>query len=180
MNANQLTLNRQFFECDTVKVARNLLGKFLIYDGFTGKIIETEAYLGPEDLASHARFKSSKRNHLMFGEAGYIYIYMTYGMHYMFNIVAKEKGKAGAILIRALKPPTKAKQAFDGPGKWTKALNITKAHNGLDLFNSGFSIEDRNEPPPLIQITPRIGIDYAGAYKDKPWRFLILPDQGLL
>jgi DNA-3-methyladenine glycosylase len=154
-------------------VAQELLGKYLVFGGKVGKIIETEGYLGPEDLASHARFKSRKRNYLMFGKAGIAYVYFAYGMHNMFNIVTEQEGVPGAVLIRALQPIQGIEEETNGPGKLTKALLIDRSHNGLDLTLSSLYVEDRHDFEGEIIATPRIGIDYAGPYKDKPWRFLL-------
>lgn len=170
-----MRLKEEFFARDTREVARDLLGKVLVYQSFAGRIVETEAYLGPEDLASHARFKSRKRNYLMFGPPGRLYVYFTYGMYYMLNIVAKEEGKAGAVLIRGLEPLTKVRGKMDGPGKITRELGITKEHSGLLITSEELHMK---EGPKVLKIkeTPRIGIDYAGEYKDKLWRFVIERD----
>lgn len=167
-----MKLTRDFYERPTLVVARELLAKYLVLGEKVGQIVETEAYLGPEDLASHARFKSRKRNYLMYETAGFAYVYFAYGMHYMFNVTT-EKGAPGAVLIRALKPIQGIDGETDGPGKLTKALGITSADNGRDLTQADFFIEDRNDPVGIIAETPRIGIQYAGLYKDKPWRFEI-------
>lgn len=166
-------LDRSFFKRPTLIVARDLLGKRLVYQGMVGTIIETEAYLGPEDLASHARHKSRKRNYLMFGQPGFAYVYLTYGMHHLLNIVTEEEGIAGGVLIRALKPIYGINGETDGPGKLTKALNITRLQNGLDVTANLLYFEQGSDALANILTTPRIGIDYAGIYKDKPWRFVL-------
>lgn len=167
-----MRLNRDFYERSTLVVARELLGKYLVFGEKVGQIVETEAYLGPEDLASHARFKSRKRNYLMYETAGIAYVYFTFGMHYMLNVTT-EKNAPGAVLIRALKAVQGIDGKTDGPGNLTKALGITKAENGKDLTQPNFCIEDRNYSLGIITESSRIGIDYAGIYKDKPWRFEI-------
>lgn len=167
-----MKLKKDFYQRSTLVVARELLGKYLVLGEKVGKIVETEAYLGPEDLASHARFKSRKRNYLMFETVGVAYVYFTYGMHYMLNVTTEE-GSAGAVLIRALKPIKGIQGETDGPGKLTKALGITKIENGRDLTQGDFFLEDNNQPVGPIVETPRIGIDYAGSFKDKPWRFVL-------
>ncbi|OGN61820.1 MAG: hypothetical protein A3F09_06085 [Chlamydiae bacterium RIFCSPHIGHO2_12_FULL_49_11] len=166
-----MRLERDFFSRDTILVAKSLIGAVLVYGTSEAEVIETEAYLGPEDLASHARFKSRKRNHLMFGEPGRLYIYFTYGMYHMLNVVAKESGSAGAVLIRALRPISGIEGKTDGPGKLTKTLKITQIHNGLDAVEGPLFFEDRGLYPPLMEGL-RIGIDYAGIFRDKPWRFI--------
>ena len=166
-------LDRSFYSRPTLVVAEDMLGKYLIFGDKVGKIVETEAYLGPEDLASHARFKSRKRNYLMYGLAGIAYVYFTYGMHHMLNIVTEQNGVAGAVLIRALKPVHEIFGETTGPGKLTKALNINCLQNGLDVTGTSLYMEDRNESIGTVITTPRIGINYAGNYKDKPWRFVL-------
>ncbi len=146
--------------------------------------METEAYNGPKDLASHASIGRTKRNCIMFGEPGTIYVYFTYGMHYMLNIVTGKKGYPAAILIRAVEPTRRdALQCVstNGPARLTKTLNIDKSFNNLPIYTKkhGFWIEG----PPTLKLrrtsrfeivkTARIGIDYAKAYKDKKWRFYI-------
>ncbi len=162
-----MKLDRSFYSRSTLVVARDMLGKYLVFGEKSGRIVETEAYLGAEDLASHARFGSRKRNYLMFGEAGFVYVYFTYGMHYMLNMTTEAPGTAGAVLIRAIEG------VADGPAKLTKAFGITLEQNGLDLTGDTIWLEEREKADFVIKTTPRVGIDYAGDYKDKPWRFLI-------
>src|SRR5947209_134672 len=97
-------LTTSFYARPTLVVAKELLGKYLVFKNRIGRIVESEAYLGPEDLASHARFNSTSRNKVMFGSPGHAYIYFTYGIHHMLNIVTETDGVAGAVLIRALEP----------------------------------------------------------------------------
>jgi DNA-3-methyladenine glycosylase len=162
-----------FFEHDARAVAKDLLGKYLVrrVNGKTSayKIVETEAYLGSEDLASHARFGITKRNAVMHGPGGHWYVYLTYGMHYMLNIVTGPAGKPQAVLIRAV-------EGINGPARLTKALKIDKRLNGKPATKaSGAWIEDRGEKvnPRHIKRTPRIGIDYAGEWAKKPFRFVL-------
>lgn len=166
-------LSREFFARPTLIVARELLGKNIHFHNKVARIVETEAYLGPEDLASHARFASRKRNHIMFGRAGVAYVYFTYGMYKMLNVVTEEEGQAGAVLIRAVEPASGVELATNGPGRLTRALGITVDDNGADLVESGdFYLEDGEEPEEIVE-SVRVGINYAGEYKDKPWRFYI-------
>lgn len=167
-------LDRSFYTRPTLVVAEAMLGKYLVFGDKVGKIVETEAYLGPEDLASHARFKSRKRNYLMFGLAGIVYVYFTYGMYHMLNIVTEQNGVAGAVLIRALMPIQGIVGETNGPGKLTKAFNIDRSQNGLDVTGTSLYLEDRGDRMGTVIRTPRIGIDYAGCYKDKPWRFVLI------
>lgn len=166
-------LDRSFYSRSTLVVAQDMLGKYLVFGDKVGKIVETEAYLDPEDLASQARFKSRKRNYLMFGQAGIAYVYFTYGMHHMLNIVTEQEGVAGAVLIRAIEPVQGIFGETNGPGKLTKALNITRLQNGMDATQASLYLEDRADSVGTIVATPRIGIDYAGIYKSKLWRFVL-------
>jgi DNA-3-methyladenine glycosylase len=141
-------LTRAFFERPTLIVARELLGKIIVRrigkQKLSLMITETEAYIGEKDLASHARFGKTKRNAVMYGHAGVWYPYFIYGMHWMLNVTTEGIDKPAAVLIRA----------------------------GI-LVETDHVIEDRGNRPKKIIRTPRIGIDYAGAYKDKEWRFVI-------
>lgn len=169
-----MRLGREFFARPAITVARELLGKNIHFHNKIARIVETEAYLGSEDLASHARFASRKRNQIMFEEAGVVYVYFTYGMYHMLNIVAEEEGKAGAVLIRAVEPVSNVELATTGPGRLTRALGITMDDNGTDLVESeDFYLEDGDFVPEEIVESVRIGINYAGEYKDKLWRFYV-------
>jgi len=180
-------LPQSFYNNNTLKIAQALLGCFLVRkfsDGKTRrfKIVETEAYHGPLDRASHASRGRTPRNAVMFGEAGIIYVYFTYGMYNMLNVVTGPENYPAAILIRAVEPYVKCQRLnvkcrFDGPGRLTKALKIDRAFNGLPIFKKkhGLWIESRKEElkPARIARAARVGVDYAGAYKDKLWRFYI-------
>jgi len=166
-------LQQSFFKRSTPKVAEELLGKFLVRK-YRGKecaymITETEAYDGFEDKASHAHCGKTPRNKVMFGEAGHIYVYLTYGMHFMFNIITDEEEYPAAVLIRGV-------VEVSGPGRLTKALHITKALNTKLLGkDTGLWIEDRGVVVSKRQIerTPRIGINRAGDWKEKLYRFVL-------
>jgi DNA-3-methyladenine glycosylase len=184
-----LKISRTFYEQPTLAVARELLGKYLVrkHPGgkTTGRIVETEAYIGPKDLACHASRGRTARTEIMFGAAGYAYVYFIYGVYYCLNIVTEEVDHASAVLIRALQPVEgialmKKRRRMEalhnlasGPGKLCQAFAIDKSLNGADVCAGVLYIEDRGEPPPKIFATPRIGVDYAGKWKDKRWRFLI-------
>jgi len=135
-------------------------------------ITETEAYIGEKDLACHARFGRTKRNAVMYGPAGVWYPYFIYGMHWMLNVTTEELDAPAAVLIRAgviLDTNT----AIKGPGSLTKVLRIDGSFYGKSATSGDLYIEDRGERPKKILRTPRIGIDYAGTYKEKLWRFVI-------
>jgi DNA-3-methyladenine glycosylase len=184
-----LKLPRAFYEQPTVEVARRLLGKYLIRkhpQGITaGRIVETEAYVGPEDKACHAARGRTARTEVMFGPAGHAYVYLIYGFHYMLNIVTEPAGFPAAVLIRAVEPLTgnalmqerrgveHPRSLASGPGKLCQAFAIDRTLNGEDLCGEILYIEDSAEASPEIVATPRIGVDYAGRWKHKPWRFLI-------
>jgi DNA-3-methyladenine glycosylase len=148
------------------------------------KIVETEAYNGPKDLASHASRGKTARNAVMFGRPGLIYVYFTYGLHYMLNIVTGPVGYPAAVLIRAIEPiePVETHHGvslprLDGPARLTKVLRIDKSFNGRPVYvkKYGLWIEGRKTAIKPSEITrgKRIGVDYAGKYKDKLWRFYL-------
>ena len=151
-----------------------------------GKIVETEAYVGPHDLACHASKGHTPRTAVMFGEPGHAYVYMIYGFHFCLNVVTEPAGYPAAVLIRAVEPlenvelmrrfrnnPKREIDIGSGPGKLCKAMSIDKNLNGEDLLGATIWIEDRKLDPGAIRTSPRFGVDYAGEYKDKPWRFYI-------
>jgi len=166
-------LAKDFFDRPTRTVARELLGKYLVRRK-NGKstahmIVETEAYDGFHDKASHAHRGQTARNTLMYVEAGVIYVYFTYGMHWMLNIVVGKERYPAAVLIRGV-------EGINGPARLTKALKIDKQLNAKLLSKkTGLWIEDRGVVvrPLDIKRTPRIGIRYAGEYVHKPWRFVL-------
>jgi len=180
-------LDRRFYERPTLKVAKNLLGKYLVrvWRGrkIIGKIVETEAYIGPHDKASHAvGGKITKRNLAEYMPGGHIYIYLVYGMYWQFNISTRAKGKPECVLIRAVEPATKIKQLktkniANGPGKLCNYFKLDKSFYGEDMTKSKrIWLESREASisEKLIKSGPRIGIDYAGLYwAKKPWRFWI-------
>jgi len=166
-------LSKEFFERKTVKVAEDLLGKYLVRKvgrkEIVEKITEVEAYVGVHDLACHSSRGKTERNSVMFEEAGTIYVYFTYGMHWMLNIVTEEKDCPTAVLIRGTENIT-------GPARLTKALQIDKKLNKQKLGKkSGLWIEDRGEKvrPKDIKRTPRIGVSYAGIWAKKKLRFVL-------
>ena len=170
-------LTRKFYRRPTLEVARLLLGKVLVHEspeGTTaGMIVETEGYLGPEDAACHSARGCTARTEVMFGPAGHAYVYFTYGMHYCFNVVTREKGIAEAVLVRALEPlegadlmrKRRGKQHLadlaSGPAKLCVAMGIGRAENGHDLCSRPLYIEDRGIEPGEVVWRPRIGIRVA-------------------
>jgi DNA-3-methyladenine glycosylase len=165
-------------------VARDLLGQFLIHDGTGGVIVETEAYLGLSDAASHAYMGPTERNRVMFGPPGYAYVYFIYGMYECVNVVCEAKGKAGAVLIRAVEPrigiermqarrpgAKRLRDVASGPGKLTIAMGITRALNGADVTKGDLVVRE-GVGGPLFEIAagPRIGITKCA---DWPLRFTI-------
>ena len=180
-------LPREFYLENTVSVAKNLLGKKIIRKigrvEMSGIITETEAYRHKDDPASHAFRNITERNKVMFGEVGRAYVYFTYGMHFCFNVVARNpKSKAGAVLIRAIEPKKgiktmqknrkieNLKNLTNGPAKLSQALKITKSHYGVDLTNNTELFIIDGERPKKIISSSRIGIKEA---TDKLWNFKI-------
>jgi DNA-3-methyladenine glycosylase len=189
-----MILQRAFYKRDIITVAKDLLGKIIVHElpeGTTsGRIVETEAYMGPEDKAAHSYAgRRTARNEVMYGEKGLAYVYLIYGMYYCINITAgEEPGKPEAVLIRALEPivgeeiMAKRRKAVhqslanlaNGPGRLCMAMNITKAQNKADITKPPLQIEDAPTVASQdITETTRLGIDYAGEWKNKPWRFYI-------
>lgn len=187
-------LERSFYERNTQIVAFELIGKILVLnqDGnnLSGKIVETEAYFGAQDPASHAYQGVTPRNQVMFGPAGVSYVYFTYGNHHCLNIVTDKEGIPGAVLIRALEPVSGVstmerrrsgrgrfetfpyEQLTNGPGKLTQAFGITRDYSGMDLTQGPFYVAADSETGALhIQVMPRIGISRA---KRMPLRFYLV------
>ena len=166
-------LKPQFFNRPALKVAQDLLGKFIVrcYRGQETALMltEVEAYDGHNDKASHASRGKTERNQVMFGPAGYWYVYFTYGLHWMLNIVTGPKNYPAAVLIRGT-------DNVIGPGRITKFLRVDKKLNGkMSSRASGLWLEDRGVviPKSKIKKLPRIGVDYAGEWAKKPYRFIL-------
>lgn len=180
---------RSFYQQPTLEVARQLLGKLLVRDhpqGSTiGRIVETEAYIGPRDLACHASKGRTRRTEVMFGPAGHAYVYFIYGFYNMLNLVTEVVDYPAAVLIRAVEPVSgielmktrRGSQVLrdlaSGPGKLCQAFAIDRSLNGADLCADTLYLLDGGEPLPKFSARPRIGVDYAGKWKSKPFRFLI-------
>jgi len=171
-------LPRAFYDRDTRDVARDLIGKVLVHqDGEVRRavrIVETEAYHGPLDQASHARFGPTPRAAVMFGPPGRAYVYLVYGLHHCMNVVAGPDGFPAAVLLRAAEPIENCLHATSGPGNLCRALGIRReTHSGLGLRGPILRIEDGPRPQGRIVRTARIGVGYAGAWADRPWRFVL-------
>ena len=185
-------LNKTFYELGTLRVARALIGKKLVRQisgsQLSGMIVETEAYCGREDSACHAHRGKTKRNSVMFGPPGHAYVYFTYGMHYLLNMVTEAEGRPCAVLIRAILPVAgleemearrrrrQGPELTNGPAKLCQALGIDKSLNGWNLTASDeLWVEDfKKIPAKLITATPRIGIGYATEQHRKAlWRFVV-------
>jgi len=192
LRQNKMILPQSFYNRPTLIVARELLGAKLIriLDGqkLTGIISETEAYIGEEDLACHAKAGLTKRTAPMYGEAGHAYVYFTYGNHWTLNAVTEQEGFPAAVLIRAIQPiegieiMMKRRQGRDtlGPGKLTQAMGITNNENHILLTNkrSGLWIEAGNYVSDKnVKTSPRVGLNKTPEpWLSMPWRFLFQPD----
>jgi DNA-3-methyladenine glycosylase len=166
-------LDQAFFDRSPLVVARELLGKYLVRresgQTIAVQINETEAYVGPHDLACHAAKGHTPRTAVMFGPAGHWYVYFIYGIHWMLNVVTESEGYPAAVLLRGA-------GEWNGPARLTKALDIDRRLNGARADRaSGLWIEDRGEAISRSRVrrTPRIGVDYAGLWAAKPYRFLL-------
>ena len=171
-------LTRDFYDRDTVVVAKGLLGKYLVHsiDGVEriGKIVEVEAYLGQHDLASHSSKGITKRTEIMFGPPGFAYVYLIYGIHYCVNVVTEQAGQGSAVLLRALEPVANIDCRTQGPGLLSKAMGIDKRLNGHDLLSDNFYIAaDINNPLVASVAKPRIGVGYAKHWAGRLLRFYI-------
>ncbi|RAK11220.1 DNA-3-methyladenine glycosylase [Halanaerobium saccharolyticum] len=188
-----MKLDYDFYQKDAVTAAKDLLGKILVreIDGqkIMVKIVDTEAYLGTDDKASHAyNNKKTKRTETMFARGGLAYIYLIYGMYHCFNIVTAEVDNPHAVLIRAVEPveglqfikenrklkSKKIENLTNGPGKLSQALKIDKSLDGCNLVKSNkLYLLDNKDEDFKIEAAPRVNIDYAEEYKNKKWRFYI-------
>ncbi len=171
-----MKMEQSFYAKPAVELAQDLIGKIIVRrmrrKVFRARIVETEAYVGSHDLASHASKGRTNRTEVMFGPAGRAYVYLIYGMHEMFNIVAGAIDDPQAVLIRAAEPLDGWLADLSGPGKLTRSLQITRAENGVTLTNDRLHILDDPADRPQIVATPRIGIDYAREWKHELLRFL--------
>jgi len=170
-------LSRDFYARSTLVVARQLIGMHLVHDDGgtlrTGRIVETEAYLGPKDLAAHSARGRTPRNDVMFGPPGHAYVYFIYGFWNCVNVVTREEGVPQAVLVRALEPVSGLTDKTWGPGLLCRAMNIDRTLNGADLLGPRLWIEKPKEGRPRVRVTraTRIGVDYSGEWAERLWRF---------
>jgi DNA-3-methyladenine glycosylase len=172
-------LPRAFFARDARAVARALLGKVLVHaDGGARRavrIVETEAYHGPDDEASHARFGPTRRAAIMFGDPGVAYVYLIYGVSHCFNVVTGRAGFASAVLVRGGEPLEGCLHETCGPGNLCRALGIRRdVHNGLDLTGDLLYVEEAAAPRERVIASPRVNVDFAGIWAEKPWRYSLV------
>ena len=171
-------LPRTFYDRDTIVIARELLGKYLVHLSRgverVGRIVETEAYLGPHDLAAHSARGLTERTKVMFGPPGHAYVYMIYGMYFCMNVVTEREGHASAVLLRAIEPVKNVTGRTQGPGLLCRAMRIDKRLNARDLLSDEFYIA---RPAKADRFTivrrPRIGVDYARHWANRHLRFYI-------
>lgn len=171
-------LGRVFYNRDTMIVARELLGKYLVHVSRgierIGSIVEDEAYLGPHDLAAHSAKGLTPRTKVMFGPPGYAYVYMIYGMYYCMNVVTEREGHASAVLLRAIEPVKNVNGRTQGPGLLCKSMEIDRRLNAHDLLSDDFYIADRLNNEQLVIVNrPRVGVAYAKHWQRRLLRFYI-------
>jgi len=180
-------LPREFYARPVLTVARECIGKILVHrtpaGEAAGRIVEAEAYRGPRDLAAHSARGLTRRTAAMFGPPGFAYVYLLYGVSWAINLVVAAEGEPHAVLIRALEPvrgvelmtrrrakPAISRELTNGPGKLAQALAITGTQYGADLCDDALFLEESGYRP-AIGRSPRINVEYAGAWALKPWRF---------
>ncbi|HWW33387.1 MAG TPA: DNA-3-methyladenine glycosylase [Steroidobacteraceae bacterium] len=167
---------RAFFDRSALTVARELIGMHLVHDDGVklrrGRIVETEAYLGPKDRAAHSSRGRTARTEVMFGPPGHAYVYFIYGFWNCLNVVAAREGVPHAVLLRALEPLDGITDKTWGPGLLCRAMHVDRRLNGADLLGPELWIE---RPPRAARVaigrSARIGVDYAGEWARRPWRF---------
>lgn len=184
-------LPRSFYARPVLSVARDCIGKHLIHDTpagrLVGRIVEAEAYRGPQDRAAHSfGGRRTARTEVMFGPPGYAYVFLIYGLHWNFNLVTTAEGAPHAVLIRALEPleglewmaqrralPARDRALTNGPGKLCQAFAIDRRAYGADLTEGPLFLSEGGSKGPRRRVlrAPRIGVDYAGAWAARPWRF---------
>jgi DNA-3-methyladenine glycosylase len=171
-------LPRIFYDRDTIIVAKELLGKFLVHKSNgvkrVGKIVEVEAYLGPHDLAAHSAKGRTKRTEIMFGPPGHAYVYLIYGMYHCMNVVTEREGHASAVLLRAIEPVKNVEGRTCGPGLLCRAMKIDRRLNTHDLLSENFYIAAPEKSASFAIVKrPRIGVDYAKHWAKRHLRFYI-------
>jgi DNA-3-methyladenine glycosylase len=177
---------RSFYERTVIEVARDCIGKVLVHrteEGTcAGRIVESEAYRGPQDLASHSSRGRTARTEAMFGPPGRAYMFLLYGISWAFNIVVAQEGVPHAVLVRAIEPTigvdimakrrrrdASSRELTNGPGKLSMALALDRRHYGVDLCGDELYLLEGARGP--VGRSPRINVDYAGAWVKRPWRF---------
>lgn len=177
-NSQSARLARSFYVRDATTVARDLLGRVLVHVDRgvrrAGRIVETEAYVGPHDLACHASKGRTARTDAMFALGGHAYIYLIYGMYDCFNVVTDAEDFPSAVLIRGVSPIEGCRGTTDGPGKLCRAMSITRALNRADLLGDRIFIESGEVvAASRVKKGPRIGVDYAGHWARRHLRFWV-------
>jgi DNA-3-methyladenine glycosylase len=187
-------LERAWFDRPSIELAHDLLGSRLVHESAAGvvggRIVEVEAYRGPEDRAAHSSRGRTPRNAVMFGPPGHLYVYLIYGLHHCLNVVAGPGDKPEAVLIRALEIDEGLELArqrrgeraspgrlASGPGNVGQALGVDRRLDGADLLTGPVRVQPRIGPRPRISAGPRVGVDYAGAWAARPMRFWITDDR---
>lgn len=181
-------LPREFYARPVLTVARDVIGKVLVHDTpqglLAGRIVEAEAYRGPEDRAAHSwGGRRTERTEAMFGPPGFAYVFFVYGMHWHVNLVTTKRGAPHAVLLRAVEPLMGVSlmaqrrglaetdvNLTNGPGKLCQAFGIDKRHYNADLTAGRLFLSEGPRPGKLVR-SARVGVDYAGAWAEKPWRF---------
>ena len=165
-------LPRAFFARDALVVARALIGTCIVHGGRVARIVETEAYRGPKDLACHARAGLTKRTRTLFGPPGHAYVFFIYGMHECFNVVCKAEGAGHAVLVRAAELVSGFEEGMraDGPGRFARTLGLGRKYDGASLLGDGLFLLPR-EHRVRIGVSARVGVAYAGKWADEPYRF---------
>ena len=171
-------LPRTFYDRDTILVAQELLGKWLVHKSEgreqIGKIVEVEAYLGPHDLAAHSAKGLTARTKTMFGPPGHAYVYFIYGMYFCMNVVTEREGHASAVLLRAIEPVKNIEGRTCGPGLLCRAMQIDRRLNAHDLLSDDFFIAEPEVDEKIsIVKRPRIGVDYAKHWAKRRLRFYL-------
>jgi DNA-3-methyladenine glycosylase len=171
-------LPRSFYARDTVTVARELLGKYLVHivsgTQRIGRIVEVEAYLGPHDLAAHSSKGITDRTRVMFGPPGFAYVFLVYGMYHCMNVVTEPEGHGAAVLLRALEPVKHLDGRSSGPGLLCRAMHIDRRLNNHDLLSANFFIAADEGPAPFkVAKSARIGVAYAKHWARRLLRFYI-------
>jgi DNA-3-methyladenine glycosylase len=176
-------LPREWYARDARVVARALIGCFLVHERGdahgpreprVSRIVETEAYRGPRDLACHARAGLTRRTRTLLGPPGHAYVFFIYGMHDCFNVTCLGEGEGHAVLVRAGEATSGFEHGtrLDGPGRFARAMGIPRSMDGADLTEPPLYLCPRRARPRRIVVTPRVGVAYAGEWADRPWRFL--------